>query len=75
VTSETTAVHRKSSTGLLISVVGIVLIILAAGYAFYEKYYRHLNFKLLAFHPLVDGVGVLGLIVLIVGAVLMMRRQ
>jgi hypothetical protein len=74
-TSQATAVPRKSSIGVALAIIGIVLIILAGGYVAYEKYYRQLNYKLLAFHPLVDVVGTIGLLVLMVGAVLALRRR
>jgi hypothetical protein len=74
-TSEAPTVRQRSSTGVVLSVVGIILLVLAAGYAAYEKYYKQLNFKLLAFHPLVDATAALGLIILIAGIVLAMRKR
>jgi len=73
-TTQTPAVRQRSPIGLAIVVVGILLIIGGAGVAVYEKYVRHETFHLLAFHPLADGLAILGLIVLIVGAVLMQRH-
>jgi hypothetical protein len=59
----------SSATSLLLSAIGIVLIFAAGAYAIYERYaVRGTHFSALALNPIVDGLGIAGVIVLIAGA-------
>jgi hypothetical protein len=71
-------VKKKQSTtlGIVVSVVGLILIIAGGGYALYKRYVLgHSSLLHLASNPIVDALGVVGLIVLILGVALYYRAR
>jgi uncharacterized membrane protein len=66
-TSPVASQSSKKMTGTALSIVGLILILLAAGDIVYDKYVLHTHFHLLVFHPIIYPVGILGIILLIVG--------
>ncbi len=67
----------SSILGIIITVVGIVLIIAGGSYALYERYVvtppTHLS--KLAFNPIVDALGIIGVILLIAGITMYYRMK
>ena len=74
-TPSSTTSPRRSTPGLALTLLGIVLIAGAIIYAAYEKYYLGLPYHLLSFHLGLDGVGGLGVLIFLVGVILTLRRK
>lgn len=71
-------VTKKSSpvVGIVVAVVGIILIIAGGGYALYRRYVvGHTSLTRLAVNPIVDALGIVGVILLIVGIALYYRMK
>jgi hypothetical protein len=65
---------KKSSSprsGIIVAIIGIILIIAGGSYALYERYIvGGTRLSALAFNPIVDALGVVGVVLLIVGIAL-----
>lgn len=73
--SQPTATSQRSSISLLVAIIGIILIFLAGGYVIYKKYVEQQDYHLLSFHLYVDGAVALGVVLLLVGGALYLRRR
>lgn len=68
--------NSSSTIGIAVAVVGIILIIAGGAYALYRRYVvGHTSLLRLAVNPLVDALGIAGLILLIAGVALYYRRK
>jgi hypothetical protein len=75
---DNTKTRKRSSftLGIVVAVVGIILIIAGGGYALYRRYVvGHTSLSRLAVNPLVDALGIAGLILLILGVALYYRKK
>jgi hypothetical protein len=61
-------------TGVVISVVGIVIFVISIAYAFYLKSAFPHHFHLTAFHPEIDGVAIIGIILAVLGLYLVSKK-
>jgi hypothetical protein len=66
----------SSALSMAVAVVGFILIIAGGGYALYERYVvGGTRLSTLAFNPLVDALGIVGVILLIAGIAMYYRAK
>jgi beta-lactamase regulating signal transducer with metallopeptidase domain len=67
---------RSAAGGIAMAVVGIILIIAGAGYALYRRYIiGHTTLTKLAVNPIVDLLGIVGVILIIIGIAMYYRMK
>lgn len=68
--------RNNSLLGIVVAIVGLALIIAGGSYALYERYVvgGH-RLSQLAFNPVVDALGILGVVLLIVGIAMYYRMR